>query len=234
MISERGEPLLGGRAGNHAHLVAVSDEPHDGVALALVTGDHEGLAHAAVQERGSPREQLTERIGARGALHESRRPGSQGVPAPAGVALHEHRDVARPCVVLELIQDGRASPHRYREQDRVGVELRGQGQPEVAAGGDDAAEAMLACLLQRAARGLLVVVDDERDAVAFQEQRAVVEKHVGLGRLVVAARGFRLDLDHRLVRRLDVGRQQQRERAPLAGGAVHADLAAQQRGRSRG
>ena len=78
-----------------------------------------------------------------------------------------------------------AAGDRHGEQDDVGRELLRERHAGVAARRDDGPEAVLAGLHERAQRGVGVVLDDQRDAVAGRDPAAVV---VGRRRVLVGRR----------------------------------------------
>ena len=90
-----------------------------------------------------------------------------------------HGDVARARVALELLEQAAAAAHRHRQQHDVRRQLVRERQADVAARREHRAEAVRARLLERARGELGVVVDDERDAIAVHQQRAVVGRQVG-------------------------------------------------------
>ena len=165
-----------------------------------------------------------------------------------------HGDVACLRMMLQAVEHGPPVHDRqlHVEDDRVGLELVCEGEPGVAALRDDPLEASFTCDLELRAGELGVVLHDQDNAISVLDLLAVVadvarqeQRRIELGRLecrdcgrsrrtIVAALGRE---HHTLydgalrLRMLDVperGRQEERERTPLAEGALDMDLAAEQ------
>ena len=87
-----------------------------------------------------------------------------------------HRDVARLRMALQVVEHIPAVADRelHVEHDRVGAELVREREALVAPCGDDALEAAVACHVELDLGEVLVVLDDQHDAVAFLDLVAVV------------------------------------------------------------
>ena len=118
--------------------------------LGVVILDDEQVAHRAIEERRGRRECSRELLGVGRAPEEAGRAGAERRVALARLGDDVHGHVARARVMLELVEDAGAAAIGMRQHDDVGDEVVREREADVAARRDDAAEAVLTRLHERA------------------------------------------------------------------------------------
>ena len=217
--------------------VVVSQQFDDGLPLDVVVLDHEQSFHAGFDKRLDAFECGFHAIGRRGLDEIGEGAVGQTVDAAFVHAGDLHGNVARGRVEFELVEH-RPAEHVGKvdvEDDRRGPELFGQGETQRALVGDDALESAVARQIQKDARIVRVVLDDQQHHIAFGDRIAIVDD-----RLLAFDRQYDRSCERRSAgtegrgaQRQTVGAhivdgQIQRERTALASGAREFDFAAQQ------